>query len=117
MLEEIDLATLATVHIEPVSVREFLGEEAIAAVRVAELWGVLLARESLTVHFIELFHEVAGEGLDTGTHRHEVHGEDILDDNSHRHDEAPKELLGQLVMTFVNAGNLHLFLQVNNLLN
>ena len=108
MLEEVDLATLGTVEVEPVSIREFLGIVAIARVRVAELRGVLLAWESLAVDLVELLHELPVEDLDAGAHRHSVDGDQILNDDGHGEDQTPKHLLGNLVVALRNANDLHL---------
>ena len=118
MFKEVNLASLSTVHDEPISIGKLLGKVSISSVRVAELGSSLLSWESSAMLLIELLHEFASEDLDADAHREEVHGKDILNDDSHRKDEAPEKLLGDLVLGFGNAHDLHLclfnFAQVNN---
>ena len=108
VLEEVDLATLGTIEVEPVSIWEFLGIVAIARVRVAELRGILLAWESLAVDLVELLHELPVEDFDASAHRHSVDGDQILDYDGHGEDQTPKHLLGNLVLALRDANDLHL---------
>ena len=86
MLKEVDLSSLSIVHIEPVGVGELLGEVAIARVRVAVLWGLLLSWEGFAMNLIVLLHDLPAEGSNTDTHGHKVYREDILENDSHGED-------------------------------
>ena len=108
VLEEVDLAALTVAHSEPVSVGELLAEATIASVGVAPLGRSFLARESLSVFFIELFHEGASERLNSGAHRRGVHSGNVLEDDCHSKDEDPEEFLGDHVLALGDAFDLHL---------
>ena len=100
MLKEVNLASLSAVHREPVSIGKLLGEVSISRVGVTILWRGLLSRESSTVLFIELFHELAAEHSNANSHGEEVHSEHVLQDDCHRQDDAIQELLGDFVLVF-----------------
>ena len=117
MFKEVNLASLSTVHDEPISIGKLLGKVSISSVRVAELGSGLLSWESSAMLLIELLHEFASEDLDADAHREEVHGKDILNDDSHRKDEAPEKLLWDLILIFGNTNDFHFYFFVLLIMN
>ena len=70
------------------------------------------------MNLVELLHELAAEDSYAGAHGHEVDREGVLHDDGQGEDEAPEDLLGNLVFGLGNAHDLHLclliFYQNNN---
>ena len=108
VLQEVDLASLRVVHLEPVCVAELFGIVAIASVWVAELRGSLLSWEGLLVLIIELRHELTSVDADASAHSHEVHREDVLENDGQGQDQAPEELFGERVLVLRDTDDLHL---------
>ena len=64
---------------------------------------------------VELLHELAVERLYPGSHRHSVHGDNVLEDNSEGKNDDPEKLVRDLVLGLGDAFDLHLFFDSFNL--